>query len=92
MSGPPKPRHWEDSGSEDLPMPLWLKVLLWVAVAVVASAGFSLMLRHDLAERNEWRAELLRRTELCEAQGGIPRYQVRGRSYDGCDFPPKEAR
>lgn len=69
------------------PMPFWLKAFLWVVLACAAAVGFSFLLRMDNAERAEWKAEWLRRTELCEAQGGIPRYAIRGRSYDGCDFP-----
>ncbi len=71
-------------------MPFWLKVSLWLALAALAGVAFTAMLRSDKAERDVWRADWKRRTELCEAQGGIPRYQVRGRSYDGCDFPPEK--
>jgi hypothetical protein len=68
------------------------KVFLVIIVIVIA-VGFLaewIDARDKLQrERNQWHADVMRRTELCEAQGGIPRYQVRGQSYDGCDFPPK---
>lgn len=69
------------SGSYRLPLEAWLSF-----------DGAALNLGEEKAERAEWRAEQLRRTELCEAQGGIPRYEIRGRSYDGCDFPPSVQR
>jgi hypothetical protein len=65
------------------------KVGLFALCVMTLCVVFGLALRFDHRERDRWRADWMRRTELCETQGGIPRYQERGASYDGCDFPPQ---
>lgn len=84
---PPFPPNRRLREGELPPLPRWQKAVLWAVVAALAASGLYGLYRLDRAERRAWKAEWMRRTELCEAQGGIPRYQVRGRSYDGCDFP-----
>jgi hypothetical protein len=74
------------------PLSAGQKVGLWSLGIIAFCVVMSVILHYDRKERDEWRADWKRRTELCEAQGGIPRYQVRGRSYDGCDFPPAAQR
>jgi hypothetical protein len=80
-----------DYGSEPRPpLSAGEKVGLWSLGIIAFCVVMVVILHFDKRERDEWRADWKRRTELCEAQGGIPRYQVRGRSYDGCDFPPRQ--
>ena len=86
LERPPFPQN--RSVREGYLPPVITKVLLWLGLTFLAGSIFYAMLRSAKAERDVWRADRKQRTELCEAQGGIPRYQVRGRSYDGCDFPP----
>jgi hypothetical protein len=79
-----------DPAYREPPMPKWLKAVIIAAAVGGLVSVIALIAQLDWAERDRWRAENMRRTELCEERGGIPRYQVRGRSYDGCDFPPQE--
>lgn len=64
------------------------RTLFWAFCVFLAVSLICLIAALSAREKRQWRADWMRRTELCEAQGGIPRYQVRGRGYDGCDFPP----
>lgn len=64
------------------------RCLFWSFCIAIGAILLVVIAESSAREKRQWRADWLRRTELCEAQGGIPRYEVRGRGYDGCDFPP----
>jgi hypothetical protein len=87
---PPIPDRWSDTGSSEPRLSTAEKVGLAALGVIAFCIVVGLLVHFDVKERDQWRADWMRRTELCEAQGGIPRYQVRGRSYDGCDFPARQ--
>lgn len=78
---------FSDDPEPRLELEPWVKAVLWTLGVLALIAGLATLARLSEKEKAVWRAEDMRRTQLCEAMGGIPRYSIRGRSYDGCDFP-----
>ena len=82
----PREPHWI-GGPPTPPMPLWQKLVIGFIIGLSLGLYLTWAIRVAHTDRRLREADYQRRTELCEAHGGIPRYDVRGRSYLGCDFP-----